>query len=174
MAGGFPNSLMRFQSPQSSSNERIPCPVPQDADSPRENEELRLKASVLQTTPAAMACLRKARRDGEAKREGVLADMSDPSRYTRVLIRRAAAGQVEHRSRGEGIFPRAEPGNHGGDLLDGDETATRDLREHVIDEFLGHLLQYPRFRGNRGHAVHGDVVTRELLAETLRQCDHRR
>ena len=59
----------------------------------------------------------------------------------------------------------------GGDLLDQHEPRARNLREHVVDVRLRHLLEHPRPCRRRGDAVDGDVVPGEFLAERLGQGD---
>ena len=67
--------------------------------------------------------------------------------------------------------PRRES-HQRGDLVDLDEPPARNLRQHVVDLLLGHLLEQ-RGAGGRGrHAVHRDVEVRKLLAERFRQRDH--
>ena len=57
------------------------------------------------------------------------------------------------------------------DLLGLAEAAHRDLRQHVLDVLLGHLVEDRGLRRRRRHAVHGDVVAGELLAERFGQRD---
>ena len=59
-----------------------------------------------------------------------------------------------------------------GDLLDRDEAAARDLRQHEVDVLLRHLVEDRGLRRRRRDAVDRDVVGRELLAERLGQRDH--
>src|SRR5690606_30171672 len=56
----------------------------------------------------------------------------------------AAARQVEHGAGGETVFLADEPGDHSGGLLHFKETAARNLRQHVVDVGLRHLLEDAR------------------------------
>src|SRR5580704_17328457 len=62
-------------------------------------------------------------------------------------IRRPPARNIEHRAGRERALLRGTEGDEIGDLLDLDEAAARDLRQHVGDVLLGHLVEQCGFRG---------------------------
>src|SRR5215831_15637385 len=84
-------------------------------------------------------------------------------------VSRPAAGDVEHRASRERAVLRREPAYQRSDLVDGDEAAHRDLREHVIDVLLLHLVEYRGLRGGRRDAVHQPPGPGELLSQRFRQ-----
>src|ERR1700722_8541394 len=80
-------------------------------------------------------------------------------------IRRPSARNVEHRAGRERTLLRGAKGYQIGDLLDLDEAPARDLRQHVVDVLLGHLVEDRGLGDGRGHAIDRDVVAGKLLAE---------
>ncbi len=87
------------------------------------------------------------------------------------LVRRPAAADVEHRAGRERIFLGREPGGERRQLLDLQEAAARDLRQHPVEVRLRHLVEDARLGRRRRDAVDRDVLAGELLAERLRQRD---
>src|SRR5664279_4504773 len=87
------------------------------------------------------------------------------------LIRRAAAGNVEHRAGGEGAVLRGQPRHHRGEFLYQNETPLRNLRKHEVDVLLRQLVEDRGLGSSRGHRVDGDIVSGEFLAERLCQSD---
>src|SRR5262245_18350844 len=80
-------------------------------------------------------------------------------------VRCAPPAEVEDGAGRKRILLRDEPADQCGELLDLDEPSPGDLREHVIDVRLRHLVEDPRLRHGGRHAIHGDVVAGELLAQ---------
>src|SRR5689334_20676575 len=72
-------------------------------------------------------------------------------------VRGAPAGDVEDAGGRERAFLRREPSDQRRDLLDLDEPAHRDLREHEPDVLVGHLLEDVRLRRRRRDAVAEDA-----------------
>ena len=79
--------------------------------------------------------------------------------------------QVEDGAGRERALGGGEPGDQGGDLLDGAEAAHGDLGAHVVDELLAHLLEDVGLDGGRGDAVDEDAAAGGLLAQGLGQGD---
>src|SRR5262249_2402586 len=80
-------------------------------------------------------------------------------------VRRPAAGDVEHRAGRERAVLGSEPAHQRGDLVDRDEAAHRDLREHVIDVLLLHLVEYRGLRRGGCHAVDEHTGPGKLLPQ---------
>ena len=68
-------------------------------------------------------------------------------------IRRPPAGNVEHRAGREGVVRRGAERHERRDLLDLDETAARNFRQHVVDVLLRHLVEDRGFRRGRRDAL---------------------
>src|SRR3954468_14478890 len=70
--------------------------------------------------------------------------MLDPARSISGRCRSiggAAAREVEHGGGGEAVFARYQPRHHAGSLLDLQEAAAGDTREHVVDVLLRYLRE---------------------------------
>jgi hypothetical protein len=52
-----------------------------------------------------------------------------------------ASAEIEDCAGGVRVFLAHEPCHHRGDLLNPDKSASRNLRQHVIDMFLRHLIE---------------------------------
>src|SRR5262249_62280358 len=83
-------------------------------------------------------------------------------------VRRPAAGDVEHRAGRERAVLRPQPAHQRGDLVDRDEAAHRDLREHVVDVLLRHLVEYRGLRGGGRHAIDENTCLSQFLPQRLR------
>src|SRR5215470_3809052 len=91
--------------------------------------------------------------------------------FVAMSVRRPSSRYIEHPSGRERAVLRREPADQRRDLVDRHEAAHRDLREHVIDVVLLHLIEYRRLRGGGRDAVYEHPGLGELLAQRLRQGD---
>jgi hypothetical protein len=64
--------------------------------------------------------------------------------------------------------------HHLGGFVDFEEAPARNLRQHVVDMRLLHLVEDARARRGRRHAVDRDIHPGEFLAERLGEADHAR
>src|SRR5262245_13945575 len=89
-------------------------------------------------------------------------------------IGRSPAGNIEYGTCGERAVRRGAKGGKRRDLLHGDKASARNLRQHEIDMFLGHLFEDCRFGRGWRYAVHRDVVGGKLLAKRFGQGNNTR
>lgn len=64
-----------------------------------------------------------------------------PKQHATHLISSSPTAEIKGGAGCIGIFFTNQPRYHGGDLLNGHKTATRNLRKHVIDMLLCHLFE---------------------------------
>src|SRR6267142_1592950 len=93
------------------------------------------------------------------------------SALRRFLAGGTTAGNVEDRTGGERTLVRRQPADERGDLLDLDEAAHRNLREHVLRELGRDLVKDRRLRRGGRHAVDQHAGLGKLLAERLGERD---
>ena len=91
-----------------------------------------------------------------------------------LISSRPPAGDVEYRAGGERAVLAREPAHERRDLVHVDEAVHRDLRQHVVDVLLGHLVEDRGLRRRRRHAVHQHAGLRASLPRRLGQRDHAR
>src|SRR5690348_24549 len=89
-------------------------------------------------------------------------------------VRRAAAGDVEYRAGRKRAFVRAQPGDERRYLVRLPHSAHRNLRDHVLEVRLRHLLQHRSRDHGRSYAVDEDAGARNLFGQGLGEADHPR
>src|SRR3712207_5724943 len=74
----------------------------------------------------------------------------------------ASTRDIEDAASREGTLLACKPADQGRHLFHRSEASDGDLREHVVDMHLSHLIEDWRTDGSRRDAIHGDVVFRHL------------
>src|ERR1041385_4874912 len=86
-------------------------------------------------------------------------------------VSRPSAGQIEHRSGAEGTVGRAEPGHERGGFLLQSESPHWNLGQHIVDVFLGDLLEDVGLDDGGGNAVDEDAGGGEFLPQGFGERD---
>jgi hypothetical protein len=81
------------------------------------------------------------------------------------LISCPAPREIENASGGEAVLARTQPGNHLGGFVEFKKTASRDLRQHIVDMGLRHLVEDSRPGRRRGYAIDCNVQAGKFLSQ---------